>query len=81
MINQEKSQSSCHRIEQSELSQSIVNPTKAHHKYEKTTNRVLIGGWFSFREDSFVLFVRISCMLFCCAFWYGAYRLVKMFLL
>ena len=81
MINQAKSQMPCHRIEQTELPQSIVNPTKAHQKYEKTIKRVGIGRWFSFREDSFVLLARILCMLFCCAFWYGAYRLVKIFLL
>jgi len=80
VINQTKSQTSWHKIGQLEQPKSIVSPTKARQKHEKTTKRVGIGRWFSFREDSFVLSVRILCILVCCAFWYGAYRLFKMFL-
>jgi hypothetical protein len=82
MLNQEKNQMSYHRIERSELPHStVVNSTRAPHKYEKTTKQVGLAKWFSLREDSFVLLIRILCILLCCAFWYGAYRLVKIFLL
>ena len=81
MINQAKSQISYHKIDKSDLPRSIVNPTSPHHRNETTERRVSISRWFSLPEDSLVLLVRVLCILFCCAFWYGAFRLLQMFLL
>ena len=81
MINQAKSQISYHRIEESDLPRRIVNPTSPHHRNETSERRVSIGRWFSMHEDSLVLLVRVLCILFCCAFWYGAFRFLQMVLL
>ena len=81
MINQAKSQISYHRIEEPDLSQSIVQLTSSHYRNEKTERRTAIGRWFNLHEDLLVLWVRVLCILFCGIFWYGAFRLVKMFLL
>ena len=80
MNNQAKSQISYHRIEEPTCP-SIVNPTSSHHRNETTERRVSIGRWFSFHEDSLVLLVRVLCILFCCTFWYGAFRFLQMVLL
>ena len=80
MINQAKSQISYHRIEESDLPRNMVQPTSSHHRNEKTERRTAIGRWFNLHEDSLVLLVRVLCILFCCAFWYGAFRCLQMVL-
>ena len=81
MSTQTKNTTSCSILEVSHKLNDTSNSKMNYLNKEKIKQQRIVYGWFTPNEESIVLLIRLFCLIFCLAFWYGAYRLFKIFFL